>query len=124
MAAMTVPTSLPVLTRHPVDLALRRPRDVLAIGQLRITQALLAALGGPEGASQLLAPLLLRHARCDWSSGDPRAYAQQRAEIEAGLPTQVHSDFSVTLPDGRAQSVWIITEADRSVTTALRPDDY
>jgi len=60
---------------------------------------------------------LARHARCDWG--------------EVDVEDKSANDFAVTrrlriLSAYRANDVkfWIITEADRSATTVLLPDEY
>jgi hypothetical protein len=61
---------------------------------------------------------LARHARCDWGDiGDA-----DRRENELSL-TQELRLFSV-YHDRNNTKFWIITEADRSVTTILLPEDY
>jgi hypothetical protein len=61
--------------------------------------------------------LLLRHAHGDWGEleEDDRV-ANDRAVRFGG---RIFSAY--TVPQGR---VWIITEADRSATTVLLPDEY
>ncbi len=62
--------------------------------------------------------LIARHMRGDW--GDV-ALDDARANTAAvQLGSRVLSSY--TLPDGAR--IWIITEADRSATTVLLPDEY
>ncbi len=61
---------------------------------------------------------LLRHSRGDW--GDVSDAGRQ--ENERSL-THGYRMMSVYHAD-EATKFWIITEADRSVTTVLLPDDY
>jgi hypothetical protein len=65
----------------------------------------------------LIAELLGRHAAGDW--GDLGAF--DRREIEGGVREGVRIFSAYETPAGRA---WIITEADRSSTCVLRPEDY
>ena len=61
---------------------------------------------------------LARHARCDWgdvSVSDATANAMAIAEGFRILSVY-HDNYGVKF--------WIITEADRSATTVLLPDDY
>jgi hypothetical protein len=60
---------------------------------------------------------LARHAAGDW--GDLCAFDHRQNEIALRDGYRVLSSYEV--PAGR---VWIITEADRSVTTILLPEDY
>ena len=60
---------------------------------------------------------LARHATGDW--GDLCAFDRRENEIALRDGLRVLSSYEV--PAGR---VWIITEADRSVTTILLPEEY
>jgi hypothetical protein len=60
---------------------------------------------------------LARHATGDW--GDLCSFDQRQNEIALRDGYRVLSSYDV--PAGR---VWIITEADRSVTTILLPEEY
>ncbi|KVT85695.1 hypothetical protein WK59_12040 [Burkholderia ubonensis] len=63
--------------------------------------------------------LLARHIHGDW--GD--LSAEDLASNELALLTGKRLLSSYNLPGGRSK-VWIITEADRSVTTILLPEEY
>ncbi len=76
------------------------------------------------GALKLLAEVrahpfdyLARHATGDW--GDLCAFDRRQNEIALCDGYRVFSSYEV--PTGR---VWIIIEADRSVTTILLPEEY
>ena len=60
---------------------------------------------------------LARHAMGDW--GELCAFDRQQNEIALRDGYRVLSSY----PVGR-QRVWVITEADRSVTTILLPEEY
>jgi hypothetical protein len=60
---------------------------------------------------------LARHATGDW--GELCAYDRRQNEIALREGYRLLSSYEV--PAGR---VWIITEADRSVTTILLPEEY
>ena len=60
---------------------------------------------------------LARHATGDW--GD--LCASDRRQNEAALRDGYRVFSSYDFPAGR---VWVITEADRSVTTILLPEEY
>jgi hypothetical protein len=60
---------------------------------------------------------LARHATGDW--GELCAFDRRQNEIALSDGYRVFSSYKV--PAGR---VWIITEADRSVTTILLPEVY
>ena len=61
--------------------------------------------------------LLARHAAGDW--GDLCAFDRRQNQIALREGYRVLSSY----PVGR-ECVWVITEADRSVTTILLPEDY
>jgi hypothetical protein len=86
------------------------------MGRPVITPAAQAALDA-EGIEGVL--LLARHIHGDW--GD--LGAEDLAANELALLTGKRLLSSYNLRDGKGK-VWIITEADRSVTTILLPDEY
>ena len=61
--------------------------------------------------------LLARHATGDW--GDLCAFDRRQNQIALREGLRVLSSY----PVGR-KCVWVITEADRSVTTILLPEEY
>jgi hypothetical protein len=60
---------------------------------------------------------LARHATGDW--GELCAFDRRQNEIALSDGYRVFSSYD--MPAGR---VWIITEADRSITTILLPEEY
>lgn len=60
---------------------------------------------------------LSRHASGDWGELDPHDRRENRLSLKHGW--RVLSSYPVG-----EQKVWIITEADRSVTTILLPEEY
>jgi hypothetical protein len=61
--------------------------------------------------------LLARHATGDW--GELCAFDRRQNEVALRQGDRVLSSYPVG--EGR---VWVITEADRSVTTILLPEEY
>lgn len=61
---------------------------------------------------------LIRHLTGDWGELD----AHDRKVNEEALRNSHRLLSSYTLPDGK--TLWIITDADRSATTALTPQEY
>ncbi len=85
------------------------------LGQLLATPGALQDL---EEARLPATYLLQRHVRGDWGQIHPDDRGQNEAALEHGSRL-----FSVyVLPTGKR--LWVITEADRSATTILRPEDY
>lgn len=73
------------------------------------------ALG--EATPAYLAALISRHARGDWGDIHPDDVGLNEAALE-------HGNRILSVYKDGALPVWIITEADRSVTTVLLPEDY
>jgi hypothetical protein len=66
---------------------------------------------------------LHRHMRLDWSDMDAEDRAANlRAAMEGG--ERVLSAYRVRVTGKQRPDLWIITEADRSVTTLLLPKEY
>lgn len=86
------------------------------MGRPVITPAAQAVLNaaGIEGVL-----LLARHIHGDWGDLSTEDLAANELALLTGK--QLLSNYN--LPDGQSK-VWIITEADRSVTTILLPEEY
>ena len=73
---------------------------------------------------------MLRHIAGDWGAVSDNDRQQNDLSIAAGLrllsiyrlPDDKRLLSSYAVPSGR--KVWIVTEADRSTTTILLPDEY
>lgn len=65
-----------------------------------------------------LATALLRHSRGDWGDCSPEDAAENDFSITRRL--RILSVYH----DRKGTKFWIITEADRSATTVLLPEDY
>lgn len=85
------------------------------LGHVVATPAALEAL---QVAGVVPFALLLRHASGDWGDLDD----DDKRENELSLTHELRILSAYALPTG--QRVWIITEADRSSTTILLPEDY
>lgn len=102
---------LPVLRQRGWE----REATPIRLGQLYTTPR---ALQAAATAGDSLLPLVIRHAAGDWGEVCPEDWrANDRARVE---DTRLLSAYR--LRDGT--EVWIITEADRSSTTVLLPDEY
>lgn len=88
------------------------------LGQLAATPGALELL---EQHCVSLFDLLARHARGDWGDVDAEdAHANDQALIHG---SRVLSCYTL-VPGDADTRVWIISEGDRSVTTALKPEEY
>ena len=71
-------------------------------------------------ANVSLLDLLARHLKGDWGDLDADDKRTNNEAVKSG-EDRILSSYD--LPTG-SQRIWIITEADRSCTTALLPDEY
>lgn len=86
------------------------------LGRLLATPGVLSAVAE---ASDNLMTYLARHARGDWGTV---CDADKRANDQA-LKDGTRLLSAYVLRDGTTR-IWIITEADRSATTVLLPEEY
>ena len=83
------------------------------LGQTVATPAALAALTQPDIVSALR-----RHTAGDWGEVDAHDRAANDDAVRTG--ERILSVYR----SGSGDTFWVITEADRSVTTVLLPEDY
>jgi hypothetical protein len=96
-------------------LAQKAHRPRIKLGQIVATPGALEAL---EEAHQSPQEFLERHQSGDWGEVGAEDWKQNELSVKKGSGA-----MSVyTLPTGT--KIWIITEADQSVTTVLLPDEY
>ena len=82
------------------------------LGQLVITRAAAGRLTPEE-----IADAIVRHVRGDWGDISPADAAENELALREG--------FRLLSAYGSGDCrFWVITEADRSATTVLLPDDY
>jgi hypothetical protein len=89
-------------------------RAPLPLGRVVATPGALSLLGKSGGHPF---DYLARHATGDW--GNLCSFDQRQNQIALREGLRVFSSYEV--PAGR---FWIITEADRSITTILLPEEY
>jgi hypothetical protein len=85
------------------------------LGQIVATPGALAAL---KKAGQQPGEFLTRHVNRDWGDLDEDDRKENEYSLEHGF--RLLSAYKTNAGD----RVWIITEADRSVTTLLLPEEY
>ena len=104
---------------------LTQPQFLFSPGQVLCTQGAknqLENLAGDNANWQdLAATLISRHLSGDWSELCYEDQEQNRLALEQG--TRLMSTYALreSIPD---RKIWIITEADRSATTLLMPEEY
>lgn len=109
------PTGNPYLV---VELADEQPPtgQLFTLGRVVMTAGV-AALGVN------ISPYLLRHARGDWGETlDEFDKQQNNLAVREGW--RILSAYDMPVGNGRTERIWLITEADRAVTTALLPAEY
>ncbi len=101
-----IPTPQPVLV-HAVPLARFR------LGRITVTPNALQTLSECD-----ILTAIARHQAGDWGQVEGRDWeANDRAVSQRGRVLSTYSNKNGT-------KFWVITEADRSVTTILLPEDY
>jgi hypothetical protein len=91
------------------------PKPLFSLGQVVATPGALSTMT-ELGISPL--ELIHRHATGDW--GDLGAEDQQQNLLAIRSGMRVFSSYKISA----SVKIWIITEADRSSTTVLLPDEY
>lgn len=90
-----------------------RDGTVVALGRVVATRAAAAAL-----SSEDITRALARHARGDWGEVCDEDREANEVALREGARLLSVYDSSTKV------RFWVITEADRSATTVLLPDDY
>ena len=85
------------------------------LGRVLTTPGALQAL---EKAGQQPQEFLDRHASGDWGNVDSHDAKENEISLQSGL--RLLSSYTT----GAGDRLWIITEADRSATTLLLPEEY
>ena len=85
------------------------------LGRLLATPGALALL---EQINKSPLELLSRHLRGDWGDLDQVDKTENELSLEYGF--RLMSSYPIT----ETEKLWIITQADRSVTTLLLPEEY
>jgi hypothetical protein len=85
------------------------------LGRIVATPGALAAL---DRAQQAPTRFLARHASGDWGELEPADVTENQYSIAHGF--RLLSSYQTNA----GEKLWIITEADRSATTLLLPEEY
>jgi hypothetical protein len=89
---------------------------LFSLGQIVFTPGALSALGGEGIGAE---GLLERHVTGDW--GDLSEDDKRENELSVTEGFRILSAYTLTRTGIK---IWVITEADRSATTLLLPDEY
>lgn len=90
-------------------------RPLFPLGEVVATPGALAAL---LLAGQTPHEFIVRHVTGDWGDLVPEDVRENEYSLEHGL--RIFSSYRLT----SGEKLWLITEADRSVTTFLLPSEY
>jgi hypothetical protein len=90
-------------------------KPLFDLGQTVATAGAIEAL---HQAGISAASLLYRHQCGDWGDLGDEDLAENKLALNQGL--RIFSSYQIT----EATRIWVITEADRSVTTVLLPEEY
>ena len=94
-----------------------------ALGQLVMTRGVNDLVAENEDFSKFVIKSLNRHARRDWGDVDDEDRQTNDQSLKAGMRLlSAYNDDR--FPKHGIATIWIITEADRSATTILFPDEY
>jgi hypothetical protein len=109
------------MTDTPTTEEFRVPVNLFDLGRIVATQGALAACS-PEYMAQCLA----RHVRGDWGCVDAEDRETNFDAIFSGdrILSAYPIDPAKPCEGFGANTLWIITEGDRSATTFLLPDEY
>jgi hypothetical protein len=91
------------------------PKPLFDLGQVVGTPGALRAL---QEARQSPGELVVRHVTGDWGDLEDEDKAENDFSLKAGL--RIFSAYRLS----SSVKVWVITEADRSATTLLLPEEY
>ena len=98
-----------------ISFAQNAARSRIRLGRIVATPNALRAL---EEANQVPEEFLARHQSGDWGEVGAEDWKENELSVKKGF--RVMSVY--TLSTGK--KIWVITEADRSATTLLLPDEY
>jgi len=95
------------------------------LGTLVMTRGVNDQVADNEVFAKFVLDSIRRHATRDWGDICP----EDKTENELALKSDLRLFSSYALPekiasDQQVPKIWIITEADRSATTVLFPDEY
>jgi hypothetical protein len=93
----------------------RRKAMLFELGRIVATPGALRAL---EAAEQQPAEFLDRHVKGDWGDLDDEDKQENEFSVRNGF--RILSAYTTSA----GEKIWIITEADRSATTLLLPEEY
>lgn len=101
------------MTQHDSSNTKKKPVRPIPLGQTVITRGVQSSVPPAE-----LLRALSRHASGDWGEIHPDDWAENELAVKQGF--RILSAYT----SQSAVKFWVITEADRSSTTILLPEEY
>ena len=92
--------------------------ETFKCGRLLVAQGINSRIADDLEFSKFIVNALNRHVSCDWGEMDE----EDKQENDYALDKYLRLFSAYELND--KEKIWIITEADRSATTILFPDEY
>lgn len=97
------------------------------LGQIVATRAVADRMNEDENFAKLVTDSIYRHGNGDWGVTCKEDCKTNNEALKCG--DRVMSAWTIDPSQGESKgygdnTLWIITEADRSVTTVLYPDEY
>ena len=91
-----------------------------SLGQLLMTRGVNDKVADDSKFARFVMDSLKRHVNCDWGDMCQEDNQENNLALREG-DLRIFSAYNNT---GELPKIWIITEADRSSTTILFPDEY
>ncbi len=92
-------------------------KPAFELGQCCASSGVVELVGTDLRMNADMVQCFARHALCDWGDMPPE-------DCEGNLRSLEHGGRLMSCYTLCGETVWIFTEADRSVTTILLPDEY
>lgn len=93
------------------------------LGQVVMTRGVNDLVADNSEFAEFVMDCIGRHANGDWGDMDPEDKKRNEEALNTGL--RLFSAYKDDrFPQHGVATIWIITEADRSATTVLFPDEY
>lgn len=92
-----------------------------SIGKVVMSNSFTQLFSSDEEALSCALTLIQRHARGDYGDVCDEEKRQNERGLLVGHPSRIMSSYALPC---LGETVWVITESDRSATTVVLPSDY
>lgn len=100
------------------------PPPLLEIGQLVGTRGFVSLFNCEIYAQTVVNSVMDRYLMGDWGVLDAEDRAHNDSALDPAMPGRIFAKYDVRLQTGQSEPIYVVTEADRSVTTLLLPSEY